>query len=381
MSMELSKDQKDAIEQILCFWSGNSRMLTMGGLAGTGKTTTIMEATKALRNKRKSHRRSSVKIAFAAYTGKAAEVLRRKIEKHLQADDVCSTIHSLIYEPKFVDGKLVGFNKKQVLDFDLLVIDEASMVSDDLHQDLLHYRVPILYVGDHGQLPPIQGSLNLMDSPNIKLEHIHRQAEGNPIIRLSLMARECGRIPVGEYGEFVRKVDDLNVIDRISDPDKAMILCSYNGFRCDMNRKIRGIMGIVGPSPIVGDRVICLRNNKDRGIYNGMTGTIMSIEESTANAYLADIDMDGSGNFSGLISTHQFGAEKTVIKVLGWTKERPIELFDFGYAMTVWKAQGSEADRVVFFEQRSQYMDDDQWRRLLYTGITRAKERLLIVGF
>ncbi len=382
--IKLSPDQADALEQILDFWHKGGRVKTVGGLAGTGKTTLIKAATKALRGKSKrTWRHKNAKMAFCAYTGKAADVLRRKMEADgaIEADDYIGTIHGLIYEPRFVDGKLCGFSRKETLDYDLIVVDEASMVDEDIHEDLKRYHVPILYVGDHGQLPPIQGHLNLMADPEIRLEKIHRQAEGNPIIRLSLLAREEGRIPIGVYGEFVRKVDDLNIISRISDPDKALILCGYNYFRCDMNRKIRGMLGIVDPAPVAGDRVVCLRNNKEKGIYNGMTGTIASIEENNTTSYIADIDMDGSGRFSGLISIKQFGEEKTMIKVPGWTRENPVELFDWGFCTTVHKAQGSEAPRVVLFEQRFQTMDDEAWRRWLYTGITRSSERLLLVGF
>lgn len=381
-SITLSADQQDALEQILDFWNKGGRFKTVGGLAGTGKTTLIKEATHALRGmSKRKWRHKDARMAFCAYTGKAADVLRRKLNGHTEADDYTGTIHGLIYEPRFVDGKLCGFSKKDTLDYDLIVVDEASMIDEDLHADLLRYRIPILYVGDHGQLPPIQGHLNLMEAPEIRLEHIHRQAEGDPIIRLSMMARECGRIPVGEYGKFVRKVDDMNALGRIDDPEKALILCGYNDFRCDMNRKVRGMIGIVDPGPVAGDRVVCLRNSKDRGIYNGMTGTLVSIEENNDTSYAAEIDMDGAGRFAGLISVGQFGEKKTIIKVPGWTKENPVELFDFGFVLTVHKAQGSEAERVVLFEQRFPMMDDAMWRRWLYTGVTRAKSRLLIVGF
>ncbi len=379
----LSKDQADALEQILDSWQKGVLKRTLGGYAGVGKTTLIREAVRAMRGRSKRKwRHKDSRMAFVAFTGKAANVLRTKLGDALEADDYCGTIHGLIYEPKFDhEGKVCGWKRKDTLDYDLIVCDEASMVNDELDDDLSAFRVPIFYVGDHGQLPPITGALNLMENPDIRLEKIHRQAEGNPIIKLSMLARMDGYIPVGEYGQFVRKVDDMNVIERITDPQDAMILCGWNKFRGEMNRKIRGISGIVDPAPVAGDRVICLRNNKEKGIYNGMTGKIVSIEEETTAAYRTEIDMDGAGRFSGLISRGQFGEEKTMLKVPGWTREKPIEVFDFGYCTTVHKAQGSEASRVVLFEQRFQMMDDEMWRRWLYTGVTRAKERLLVVGY
>lgn len=384
-AIKLSPDQQDALDRILDFWQKGGQTLTLGGYAGTGKTTLITEAVRALRGRSKRKwRHKDASMAFCAFTGKAAEVLRRKLEASgaIQPGDYCGTIHGLIYEPRFDgQGNIVGWKRRDGLDYDLIVNDEASMTGEDIEPDLRSYRVPILYVGDHGQLPPVQGSLNLMADPEIRLEKIHRQAENNPIIRLSMMAREDGRIPIGEYGPGIMKVSDPSIIGRIADPDKAMILCGWNNFRVDMNQRIRGLSGIVDPEPVVGERVICLRNNRESEIYNGMTGTLSSIEEHTKDAYYAEIDMDGAGRFSGLISRHQFGDPKTMMKVPGWTRENPVETFDWGYCLTVHKAQGSEADRVLLFEQRSQYMDDDMWRRWLYTGITRAKKRLLIVGF
>jgi exodeoxyribonuclease-5 len=382
--IKLSPDQQVALDHVLDFWQKGGSTLTLGGYAGTGKSFVVAETVRALRGRgKRKWRHRNAEMAFCAFTGKAADVLRRKLAaaNALEPEDYCGTIHGLIYEPKFLDGKIVGWRKKDSLDYDLIVVDEASMVNSDLHADLTSYRVPILYVGDHGQLPPIEGELNLMAEPEIRLEKIHRQAQGNPIIKLSMMAREDGRIPVGVYGEYVRKVDDLKVIERIADPNKAMILCGWNAFRRDMNVKVRGIAGIVNPRPVTGDRVICLRNNKNSRLFNGMTGEVVSIEEFTDDAYRAEIEMDGSGRFSGFISTHQFGQEKTMAKIPGWTKEDPIEAFDFGYAMTVHKAQGSEHGRVVLFEQRFASMDDDAWRRWLYTGVSRATERLLVVGF
>lgn len=380
----LSPDQQEAFDCIMDHWQKGSTRLTVGGYAGTGKTTLIKEAVKALRGRsRRKWRQKDARIAFCAYTGKASEVLRRKLHasQAMNSDDYCGTIHGLIYEPTFYDGKLVGFKRRDTLDYDLIVVDESSMVNEDIDSDLSSYKVPILYVGDHGQLPPIEGQLNLMANPDIKLEKIHRQAEGNPIIKLSMMARETGCIPVGEYGPYARKISDQMAVDKIENPQDALILCNFNYFRVSMNRRVRSLLGIVERGPVVGDRVICLKNNKDAGIYNGMTGTIKTIQEHDLLSYWAEIDMDGSGLFSGLISTKQFGAEKTPMRVAGWTKEHPVECFDFGYAITVHKAQGSEADRVVLFEQRSQYQDNDNWKRWFYTAVTRARERLLIVGF
>lgn len=110
-----------------------------------------------------------------------------------------------------------------------------------------------------------------------------------------------------------------------------------------------------------------------------MLGTVVSIVKKDSEWYSADIAMDGeAGNYSGQISVAQFNADSA----LNFTENRKIimngDLFDFGYALTVHKAQGSQAKRVVLFEERFKKMDDDQWRRWLYTAVTRAEEELYI---
>src|SRR5690606_5582715 len=115
-------------------------------------------------------------------------------------------------------------------------------------------------------------------------------------------------------------------------------------------------------------------------IFNGMQGEIKSIMPDNEDWYYAEIIMDDGGLFKGLISVKQFGQTQT----LNFTENRKDtmkgDLFDFGYAITVHKAQGSQARRVILFEERFAKMDDEMWRRWLYTAVTRAEEELFIVG-
>ena len=112
-----------------------------------------------------------------------------------------------------------------------------------------------------------------------------------------------------------------------------------------------------------------------------MLGTIKSIEPVGDDWYQATISMDDMDkDYSGRIARKQFGAATA----LNFTDNRAAtatgDLFDFGYATTVHKAQGSQAKRVILFEERSKHMDDLMWRRWLYTGITRAEEELYVFG-
>ena len=133
--------------------------------------------------------------------------------------------------------------------------------------------------------------------------------------------------------------------------------------------------------PQSGDRVICLRNNHAQKIYNGMLGTIKSIQQEDEQWYHAEIKMDDRDElYAGDIAVEQFNSNEA----LNFTKQRAKtmrgDLFDFGYALTVHKAQGSQAKRVVVFEQRFKKMSDDDWKRWLYTAVTRAEEELYVVG-
>jgi len=365
--------------------SQSESFITIGGYAGTGKTTLIA----ALR-KRIARLNKKMKVGFVSYTGKAARVLRNKLKeaKVILSEDSVGTIHSLIYSPVVNEKEeIVGWKQKEKIDRDLIIIDEASMVDETIWLHLLSYKVPIIVVGDHGQLPPISGSFHLIAEPELELVEIHRQAQDNPIIALSIQARQTGYVRPGIYGNYIRKFskedgDSQELIGELlaNYSSDTLILCGYNKTRKKLNLHIRSTLGFDSPLPQIGDRVICLRNNHEKHIFNGMTGTILTIKDETKDWYMAKIQMDGEdGIYKGLISKDQFMSDSA----LNFTNKRAAimagDLFDFGYALTVHKAQGSQAKRVILFEERFPKMNDEQWRRWLYTGITRAEEELYII--
>ena len=149
-----------------------------------------------------------------------------------------------------------------------------------------------------------------------------------------------------------------------------------------INSFIRNSMGFELPfRPSGGDRVVCLRNNTRKNIYNGMLGTVIEINDTDdPDWYEAAIDMDGSRTYNGLIYAKQFNSSVPINFTEDRLKARKGDLFDFGYALTVHKAQGSQARRVILFEERFPRMDDEAWRRWLYTAVTRAEEELYIFG-
>ncbi len=392
MNIDLSSDQQKALKSLLDWFKTNSNSyITLGGYAGTGKTTLIA----ILRNELDKIN-PDLKIAFCAYTGKASRVLKNKLKeaKSMKSQDSVGTIHSLIYSPITNDKlEIVGWEVKKTVDANLIIVDEASMVDYQIWNDLLKYNKPIIAVGDHGQLPPIKGNFNLMEKPNIKLEKIHRQAEGNPIIKMSQLAREKGEIPVGNYGANIQKIargseESRDIMTELLTNFKSdmLVLCGYNTTRVKLNQYIRSNLGFENAEPTSGDRVICLRNNHSKEIFNGMLGKITYIDRnqyqnSSKDFYYAEIEMDDSeGLFKGSIYAPQFNNTSS----LNYTDNRALigdaDLFDFGYALTVHKSQGSQAKRVILFEERFKQMDNEMWRRWLYTAVTRAEEELFIVG-
>jgi len=363
------------------------QFLTLGGYAGTGKTTLLA----ALRTILYTNR-PEIRIAFAAFTGKAALVLKHKLKTDniIQRGDSVSTLHGLMYHSEGNKDSAPSWRKRDELKADLIVVDEASMVSEEIWQDLLSFGKPILAVGDHGQLPPIGSNFNLMDEPNLRLEKIWRQAADSPIIALATLARTSGDIPIKTYGPGVLKLDQSDpqtgeIVEDIlkSHSSDTLVLCGYNHTRQKLNQGVRELKGYETPDPQRNDTIVCLRNSRESGLSNGQIGTIEAIisadhDEDNTWWYMV-ADFDGT-KFEGYVPREQFGASTT----LAQPPKRPhgdmVGLFDFGYGLTVHKAQGSQAKRVLVFEERFTKMDQDEWQRWLYTAVTRAEEELYIVG-
>lgn len=392
MAYTLSQDQAKALGAIGAWYRDREKsapFITLGGYAGTGKTTLITLLRQALQDYD-----PDTKVAFCAYTGKASQVLRNKLreQKVLRRGDNVSTIHSLIYNSKTSKDGHTSWERKNELAYDLIIVDEASMVDELIWNDLLSFHIPILAVGDHGQLPPINSDFNLMGNPDLKLEQIFRQEAESPIIQVAQLARTSGHIPVQDFGPGVTKLNrhDSETGQTTEDMLRSwrsdlLVLCGYNHTRVSLNAHIRALRDIEVAEPTVGDVVVCLRNMRTEHLYNGLVGTIVSIEpapdDETKLWYWAEIYFDNENmRFSGYVLKEQFGAKETVKRPPRAPGDSTGALFDFGYALTVHKAQGSQSPRVLLFEERFSKMDDDEWRRWLYTAVTRAETELTIIG-
>jgi exodeoxyribonuclease-5 len=257
------------------------------------------------------------------------------------------------------------------------------MVDEALHRDVMALGLPVLFVGDHGQLPPIRGSLSLMDPPDVRLEQVHRQAADSPIIQLAMRARTTGDIPFGEFGPGVEKVRGtfaglVEWTEEDANDTDTLTLCYMNATRVSVNATIRNAIGRRPDRPVRGDLLVCLRNNHDVGIHNGMVGQVRQVRRSSVrdDAWAVAIRLLGEGRtYEGLVSREQFGSRTTLTGL-----PRDLDQWDYGYCLTVHKAQGSEASTVFLIEERpGNLISDNNYKRWLYTGVTRATDQLYIL--
>jgi exodeoxyribonuclease-5 len=283
--------------------------------------------------------------------------------------------------------EIIGWDKKPQLDADLVVIDEASMVPKELYDDLMSYGVPVLYVGDHHQLPPVsQNEFNLMADPFIKLDTPHRFAANSPIIKLATKIRNREPVPFGHHGGLVfkRRMADITEKERSlffkSEELKngeAIIICGFNKSRTALNNNVRKQFNYEGTLNY-GERVICLKNNTRHTnipLYNGSIGTVRHITRKFDKTTKLHIEMDGiPDNFNGSIYNDIFGTEKPE---LYRGREHKVQCFDYGYAISGHKSQGSQWKRVTVFEEQCQLWDPARW---LYTCVTRSEGELLLIS-
>src|SRR5262252_4805239 len=240
--------------------SGAPQVFRLFGYAGTGKTTLARHIADDVDGK----------VLFAAFTGKAALVMRSK------GCGGASTIHSLIYRPRDSGAEVPSFDLWEdapASKAKLIVIDECSMVDAELGRDLLSFGVPVLVLGDPAQLPPIQGGGFFTEAePDAMLTEVHRQAQDNPIVRLSMDIRASEDIEPGRYGEteVLRKGD----LDPQCVLEADQVLVGRNATRRSYNARMSERRGFEDEMPSAGDKLVCLRNNRKKGLFNGGLWTV-----------------------------------------------------------------------------------------------------------
>jgi len=392
--MELTKRQEQGLATALYKYRHGDPFTVISGYAGTGKSTLIMFIIAALDL-------SQQNVAYVAYTGKAAQVLRSK------GCPNAVTAHRLLYKSvRQSDGTFKHYPKMELDgNYKLIVVDEVSMLPKKMWDLLLSHHIHVIACGDPAQLPPIDKDADnhVLDHPDVFLDEIMRQAADNDIIRLSMDVREGRAISTfkGKDANIVRSADFNDGMMEWAD----QIICGKNNTRNELNRHYRELLWgeDVTSIPLVGDKLICLKNDWDQvtevgdALVNGTTGRLKKIDIIGSDDFLGkkcfidfDPEVDDTDQLDTvfhnllidwkLITTNIPTITKENWRTLPWfVKKLPLEQFDYGYAITAWKAQGSEFGKVTFLAENVGHMDRDTYKRYLYTGITRASEKLTLV--
>lgn len=422
---------------------GTPQDYVFGGYAGSGKSTCVGSMIEHIGL-------TEDQVMYMAPTGKAAKVLTKK----LRADgwnQPATTIHKAIYMPRTakadqikkdlenaeaeqayrenpeldtnhpgtgfdgmsdhdldvrcvelenalreaMSGEGPSFMLKQPQDLPesikLFVVDEASMVGTEVAEDLKRFGIPILAIGDPGQLPPVGDTWGFnMEDPNVFLTEIHRQAAENPIIRLATMAREGKMIKEGVYGDGVKVVNRRND-DVTLDMDRdAMILVGTHRKKWQITAKVRKALGYTETGPMSGEPILVCRNSqKNPALVNG--SILMNHTDhgdlvgGTTRLRLSVTDPDAENMAYDLWGAQCFFEEHVFRKrdsFSGSPKDVyaakvQCEQLDWAHVLTVHKSQGSEWDDVVVHDESGIFRGDGA--RWLYTGITRAANSLTVV--
>ena len=414
MPIVLTPDQEEAAALVReWFFHLDNQIFVLCGYAGTGKTFLIDYIVRDLGLK------AGESAAFVAPTGKAASVL-------IRAGTPAGTVHSLIYtreedievdeNGEVVSERFLQFVRKEKIDSDirLIVVDETSMVSDEVLRDLLSFGIKCLFCGDPAQLPPVGGSNTLLSMPCFVLKQIVRQEENNPVVRLAEQARAGKFLEYGEYGAGVSVVpkSSLNRAAReelFSSADQ--IIVGTNKTRNRINCEMRELLGISPQTklPIDGEKIICTLNDWSKRLdeagnfhlVNGIIGRCYCVREQRDGLGQLDFQpeflretvydlpfdagvfthgryLHGYGNKACLLENGVLVHENNyeMLRRFKVKREDTVCRFEFAYAVTCHKAQGSEYDRVVVIDESNLFENGRQW---LYTAITRAKKGLVIV--
>ena len=392
--MELTRKQEEGLKIAVERWKCGEKYTVISGYAGTGKSTLVKFIIAALDV-------SPDKVAYASFTGKAAEVLRKKGNKNAM------TMHRLLYEsiPKPAGGY---FHKpKPRLDYTIVVVDEISMVPKTLVNQLFSHQVYVICLGDPFQLPPIDKDEDnhLLDHPHIFLDEIMRQEADSEIIQLTMKIRE--QKPLDLF-----KGSEVQVLPKSSLNSGMLlwadqIITATNASRGRINNQVRELLG-KGPEPEDGDKIICLRNYWENfnlqadPLVNGTVGILTNSYRDTVKippfaaigSNIKEFDVL-YGDFCANESVYEMvDIDRNMLitgeKTLDWRLEYKLgkmrqrigniipKEFAYGYAITCHKSQGSSWPQVLVIEETFPFVKEEHYR-WLYTACTRAESKLVVI--
>lgn len=390
--MVLTAKQEEALKIAIKRYKNKEPYTCIAGYAGAGKSTLVQFIIAALELNPKYD------VCYVTYTGKASIVLKEKGCPNAQ------TAHRLLYQsyPRS-DGSFYHKPRRPIEPYKLIIVDEVSMIPKDMWELLLSHHIHVIALGDPGQLPALTEQNGVLDKPHIFLDEIMRQAQDSEIIRLTMDIR-AGKPLKYFKGEEVQVLPAIEEVDGLYTWADQIIVAT-NANRKYVNHFMRKtLLNTEDPLPIDGDRIICLRNDWDNisaandVTVNGSTGIISNIKYDNSNPFFpnsmkadflldcyTDEDVDNSPvdlYFRNIPMDYKLfnEGEPSINKdnfrkiPKGW---HPKE-FDYAYAITCWKAQGSEYGKVLVFEEGFPW-DKETHIKYLYTAATRAIDKLVIL--
>ena len=392
--MILTKRQEEGLKTAVARHRAGEKYTVIAGYAGTGKSTLVRYIIDALDVEEN-------RVCYCAFTGKAAEVLKKKGNKNV------ATLHRLLYE--HIPRPAGGFFRKPkpFIDYDVIVVDEVSMAPKSLMELLFKHQVYVICLGDPFQLPPIDKDEDnhLLDDPHIFLDEIMRQEEDSEIIQLTMKIRNQEPIDYFNGNEVkIIPYSDLNTgVLQWGD----QILTATNAKRQTINNQMRALQGRTG-EPVDGDKIICLRNYWDDSSLNGdalINGTIGILQNSFQtwreiprfvqsdirkfDVLVGDLVVPETNDVyqmtemdRQMIITGEKCCNWRLSYKLGKLRPKYGEIvpkeFTYAYAITTHKSQGSEWPKVVVLEEKFPF-DKTEHARWLYTACTRSSEKLVLV--
>lgn len=392
--MILTKRQEEGLKIAVARHRDGEKYTVIAGYAGTGKSTLVRYIIDALNVEED-------RVCYCAFTGKAAEVLKKKGNKNV------ATLHRLLYE--HIPRPAGGFFRKPkpFIDYDVIVVDEVSMAPKSLMELLFKHKVYVICLGDPFQLPPIDKDEDnhLLDNPHIFLDEIMRQEEDSEIIQLTMKIRNQESINYFNGNEVkIIPYSDLNTgVLQWGD----QILTATNAKRRAINNQMRALQGRTG-EPVDGDKIICLRNYWDDSSLNGdalINGTIGILQNSFRtwreiprfiqsdirkfDVLVGDLVVPETNDVyemtemdRQMIITGEKCCDWRLSYKLGKLRSKYGEIvpkeFTYAYAITTHKSQGSEWDKVVVLEEKFPF-DKNEHARWLYTACTRSSKKLVLV--